>query len=91
MEYTVEPLEWARSVCHEAVSHVGAANYPERESEAHAWINQVFDQLPDIYKAAPDMYKALKFLSGTGIFKKLQNGMQESITAALSKAEGEEQ
>ena len=101
-EQTVEPLEWARSVCHESVSHVGYANYRERESEAHGWVDEVFNKLPNTYKVAPDMYEALKeayehlpttvppeqFLAGQGNWGLTENEYKIAIilAKALTKA-----
>lgn len=41
----VHVLDHAESVCHGAVSHVGAANYPEREQEAHSRVRDIFQDV----------------------------------------------
>jgi hypothetical protein len=34
------------NVAHDAVGHVAAANYPERESLAHKWIDDEYERKP---------------------------------------------
>jgi hypothetical protein len=40
----VEALNEMTAAAHQAVGHVAAANYPEREREARKWINNVEDK-----------------------------------------------
>jgi len=47
-------LATACSACQNAVSHVGAANYQEREADAHMWVNAA------IAKAQREIYRLIK-------------------------------
>lgn len=46
-EQVRETLEAIRDVAHSAISHVGLANYRERQAEAHQWVNDAIDTLLD--------------------------------------------
>ncbi len=45
-----EKIEDLREKCQYAVSHVGAANYNEREAQAHIWVDNAFDQILKLLK-----------------------------------------
>lgn len=46
------------SLAHSAVSYVGTANYPEREIEAHQWLNEKADRAlnppPEVIQCEPE-------------------------------------
>jgi hypothetical protein len=44
----LDALETAEAKCAEAVAHVGFANYAERESEAHGWVEEAFETLRNL-------------------------------------------
>ena len=57
-----EILEHSRIACHNAVEHVGAANYPEREAEAHKWVEEAFKNLVTFLNANSNHKRSEKVL-----------------------------
>jgi hypothetical protein len=48
-----DAIDAAEDACLGAVTHVGAANYAEREREAKKWVRDAFNNLTEVIKMKP--------------------------------------